>query len=113
MNSKLTTAALAALFIATTAHTAHATPTEEVFTQQMRVEFRRSDIANEAGARRLLEQLERASRRVCDRSGPGLNAGGNYRSCVQNARAEAVQKINAPMLTAVFESTPPIQLARR
>ena len=113
MNSKLTTAALAALLVATTAHNAQATTTETTVTRQMRVEFRRSELAHEAGARRLLEQLERASRRVCDHDGPGLTADRNYRSCVQTAKADAVQKINASMLTAVFQSTPPIQLARR
>ena len=113
MNSKLTTAALAALLVATTAHTAHATTTEEAVTRQMRVEFRRSELGHEAGARRLLEQLERASRKVCDYDGPSLSAARNYRTCTQTAQAEAVRKINAPGLTAVFEGASPIQLARR
>ena len=112
MNSKLTTAALAALLITTFGQAAHATPTEEVVTRTVRVEFRRSEIGNEAGARQLLERLERASRRACSYDGPALSAGRNYRACIQSAQAEAVKKINSPMLTAVHGG-PAMQLATR
>lgn len=115
MNSKLTIGGLAALFIAGAAHTqpAYASIEQTIGVRQVEVTFRRSETASEAGARNLLERLDRAARRVCAFDGPGVTAGRNYRACKNAARDEAVQKINAPMLTAVNESGAPLQLATR
>ena len=112
MNSKLTIGCLAALFITGAMHPAQASA-EEIVTRQIPVEFKRSDLGSEHGARQLLERLRNASRRACSYDGPSLTAGRNYRACVDTAQAEAVEKVNAPMLTAMFQGQRAIQLARR
>ena len=115
MNSKLTIGGLAALFIAGAASTqpAYASIEESVITRHVEVTFRRAELANEAGARQLLERLDRAARRACRNDGPALNAGRNSRACRDAARDEAVRKVNAPMLTAVNGGPAPIQLATK
>lgn len=115
MNSKLTIGGLAALFITCAASTqpAYASIQDPTAPNQVTVEFRRSEIANEAGARRLLERLNSASRRVCSLDGPSVSAARNHRACRRAARADAVSKINSPVLTAVNEGASPMQLATR
>ena len=116
MNSKLTIGGLAALFIAcaASAQPTYASIEQPGDPKQVRVEFRRSEISNEAGARRLLERLNSASRRVCSGfDGPSVSAARNQRACKKAARAEAVQTINSPLLTAVNDGGAPMQLATK
>ena len=65
------------------------------------VNYRDLDLATIAGATTLYQRLQGAARSVCDGPATGLHAYQEWRSCYQAAIADAVAKVNSPLLTAV------------
>jgi UrcA family protein len=62
-------------------------------------------IESEQGASRLLQRIEWAAQRVCARLDHGtLASRTNAKACRQTVAAAAVQKVNHPMLQAVYDS---------
>jgi len=77
-------------------------------TVSIRVPVADLDLQHADGARVMLARLTMASRDVCG-SEPRINDLGRsaiYRECVSQTLANAVQSLNAPMVTAAFKGEP-------
>jgi UrcA family protein len=62
-------------------------------------------VDSEQGASKLLQRIEWAAQRVCARLDHGtLASRANAKACRQTVAAAAVQKVNHPMLQAVYDS---------
>lgn len=71
------------------------------------ITVRYADLAvdSEQGASKLLQRIEWAAQRVCARLDHGtLASRANAKSCRQTLTAAAVQKVNHPMLQAMYDS---------
>jgi UrcA family protein len=107
-------AALLALGSADAA-TAKAYSGEETHSQKVRVSD--LDLSTEAGAAQLISRIHRAAERVC-----GMNSGGHdfalmssrsYRTCVREAAADAVAKVNSPVVTALHGGKTSLEIASK
>jgi UrcA family protein len=108
MNSLLTIGGLASMLLAsaTLAQPAAAfTAQDQAVVRTVRIDFSRTALADEQGARKVLEQLGRAARRACTLDGPTVRAraGSDFEKCRALAEAAAVRELNAPLVTALHE----------
>jgi UrcA family protein len=71
------------------------------------VSFRDLDLSSIEGATALYHRIQAAAKQVCGRPGPDLLEQGLWRSCYRNATADAVGKVNSPLLTAVHKGRTP------
>ena len=65
------------------------------------VNYRDLNLSTIHGAITLYERLKDAAQTVCDRPLTGVAAYQEWRSCYDAAMADAVAKVNSPLLTAV------------
>jgi UrcA family protein len=77
------------------------------------VRYENPAIETEQGATQLLKRIEAAAGRVCARLDHGtLASRKNVQTCSRKLTADAVSKVNHPMLLAAYESngrvTPPV-----
>jgi UrcA family protein len=66
------------------------------------VNYRDLNLSTIDGAMVLYQRLKGAARTVCDRPEPTLFAYQEWRSCYDAAIADAVTKVNNPLLTSVY-----------
>jgi UrcA family protein len=66
------------------------------------VNYRDLNLSTINGAITLYERLKGAARRVCDGPVTGVAAYREWRSCYDAAIADAVAKVNSPLLTSVY-----------
>lgn len=111
---KIASAAIVLAGLAITSQPAAAKSHDASVSRSTRIEYRPSQIVDEAGARRLFQRLERAAGKVCTLPGAEGRTGRSYRECRDSALADAVKTINAPMLSAMLKSgAAPVVLATR
>jgi UrcA family protein len=68
----------------------------------MTVSFRDLDLSNLAGATTLYHRIQSAAKQVCGYApGADLIERAAWQACYRNATADAVRKVNNPLLTAV------------
>ena len=69
-----------------------------------RVSFADLDIDSQAGADALITRLERTATRMCrpNRSGPQLQTRAQSATCRNNAVRDAVTRLDAPVVTALY-----------
>jgi UrcA family protein len=65
------------------------------------VSFRDLDLSSIAGATALYHRIQGAARQVCGQARQDLLEQSIWRACYRNATADAVRKVNSPLLTAV------------
>jgi UrcA family protein len=70
------------------------------------VNYRDLNLSTIAGATTLYQRLTHAARSVCD-EGPGVDAYREWKSCYQAAIADAVAKVNNPLLTGLHNGRSP------
>jgi UrcA family protein len=95
--------ALAALVCALGSATAWAAPDARSIT----VSFRDLDLSNIAGATTLYHRIQQAARQVCGRAASDLYEQIAWTTCYRNSTADAVRKVNSPLLTAVHTGRSP------
>lgn len=111
---KIASAAIVLAGLALTSQPAAANSSDFAATRSTRIEYRPSQIVDEAGARRLFQRLERAAGKVCTLPGAEGRRGRGYKDCRDSALADAVKAIDAPMLSAMLKSgAAPVVLATR
>ena len=66
------------------------------------VNYRDLNLSTIEGATALYQRLKNAARRVCDEPSSGLDEHRAYQACFRAAMADAVNKVNSPLLTAVY-----------
>jgi UrcA family protein len=66
------------------------------------VNYRDLNLSTIEGATTLYQRLRGAARAVCDGPETGVHAYQEWRSCYQAAIADAVSKVNNPLLTALY-----------
>ena len=93
----------AALMCALGTATTWAGPSEPSIT----VSFRDLDVSTIEGATTLYHRIQAAAKQVCGRPGADLIEQGAWRSCFRNSTADAVHKVNSPLLTAVHTGRTP------
>lgn len=71
------------------------------------VNYRDLNLSTIAGATTLYQRLTRAARSVCYEPEAGVHAYREWTSCYQAAIADAVAKVNNPLLTAVHSGHNP------
>jgi UrcA family protein len=71
------------------------------------VSYRDLNLSTIAGATTLYERLTRAARSVCYEPEAGVDAYREWRSCYQAAIADAVAKVNSPLLTQLHSGRNP------
>ena len=88
-------------------------PTPDDSMRQEHVSFRDLDLTGPAGAKTLMIRLHRAANDVCGRwdGSFDLPTQAAADACVQVAVARAVRQINQPMLTALLDTQPAMQVA--
>jgi UrcA family protein len=94
---------LAALLVAAGASAADRTATSA----DIAVKYSDVQLANEADAETLYKKLRAAARAVCDDNAGGhrtLEVRARAEKCVKQVLADAVQKIDQPLLTTVHQS---------
>ena len=72
------------------------------------VKYSGEQLGNEADAQALYTKLKSAARAVCDDNAGGhrtMEVRNRAEKCVKQALADAVRRIDRPMLTSVHEST--------
>lgn len=82
---------------------AQASAGEPAGTHSITVNYRDLNLSTIQGATALYQRLTRAAHSVCD--GPqagGVHAYQEWRSCYQAAMADAVAKVNSPLLTTLY-----------
>jgi UrcA family protein len=79
-----------------------ASATEPAGTRSVTVNYRDLNLSTIQGATALYQRLTRAARSVCDGPGAGVHAFQEWRSCYQAAMADAVAKVNSPLLTSLY-----------
>jgi UrcA family protein len=67
------------------------------------VNYRDLNLATIQGATTLYQRLTLAARSVCDGPETGVHAYQEWKSCYQAAMADAVAKVNSPLLTTLFQ----------
>jgi len=75
------------------------------------VSFRDLDISRTEGAKTLYQRIQSAAREVCGHPGADLIEAQVWRACYRNATADAVRKVNSPLLTAVHRGDKPAMTA--
>jgi UrcA family protein len=75
------------------------------------VSFRDLDLSSVAGATTLYRRIQGAARQVCGTPGADLFEQSFRRACYRGATADAVRKVNNPLLTAVHEGRKPAMTA--
>ena len=108
---------IAGFAVALTSLTAMGQPTfastrDGKITRSERVEYRRGELMNEAGARRVFQRLREGASKACS-DDIYSRRGREFQECRDGALAEAVKKIGSPQLTAVAAPATPTKLARR
>jgi UrcA family protein len=71
------------------------------------VNYRDLNLSTIAGATTLYQRLTRAAHSVCDSPEPGVDAYREWKSCYQAAMADAVAKVNNPLLTGLYNGYSP------
>ena len=71
------------------------------------VSFRDLDLSSVAGATTLYRRIQGAARQVCGHAGSDIIERSIWKSCYRGATADAVRKVNNPLLTAVHEGRKP------
>jgi UrcA family protein len=71
------------------------------------VSFRDLDLSSLAGATALYQRIQAAAKQVCGRPGGDLVEHMVWKACYRHATAEAVGKVNSPLLTAVHSGRTP------
>ncbi len=71
-------------------------------TRSETVSYRDLDLSTIEGATALYQRLKSAARHVCDEPGTYPYALQEWRSCYNAAIADAVAKVNSPLLTALY-----------
>jgi len=71
------------------------------------VSFRDLDLSKPEGARALYGRIQSAAKQVCGYAGRDLIDQNIWRSCYRNAVADAVGRVNSPLLTAMHNGRPP------
>lgn len=66
------------------------------------VNYRDLDLSTIEGATALYQRLKGAARSVCDGPSTGVAAYQEWRHCYEAAMADAVAKVNSPLLSALF-----------
>lgn len=66
------------------------------------VNYRDLNLSTIQGATELYQRLTRATRAVCDGPQTGVHAYQEWKSCYQAAMADAVAKVNSPLVTALY-----------
>ena len=93
---------LALMFTATAGAADHTATASDIA-----VKYSGEQLGNEADAQALYKKLRSAARAVCDDNAGGhrtLEVRNRTEKCVTQVRAEAVRKIDQPLLTPVHES---------
>jgi UrcA family protein len=72
----------------------------------IRVRYGDLDLATSAGAHTLYERIAGAARSVCGFEGTALIEQSLWNSCYRGAIADAVAKVNSPLLTAAQTGRP-------
>ncbi|MGH8133968.1 MAG: UrcA family protein [Steroidobacteraceae bacterium] len=67
------------------------------------VSYRDLNLSTIEGATALYRRLKVAANSVCDEPGAGIGAYQAWRSCYQAAMADAVTRVNSPLLTALYK----------
>jgi UrcA family protein len=81
---------------------AQASGAEPAGAHRVTVNYRDLNLSTIQGATALYQRLTRAARSVCDGPQTGVHAYEEWRSCYQAAMADAVAKVNSPLLTALY-----------
>jgi UrcA family protein len=72
---------------------------------QTTVKYEDLNIASPEGAAVLYSRIRRAAKNICSRiDGDGFDAYGQRQVCINKAMLDAVTKVNAPALSALFAS---------
>ena len=70
------------------------------------VSFRDLDLSTPEGANTLYRRIRTAAQKVCGYAGADVLSQNISRACYRNAIADAVAKVNSPLLTAVHTGRP-------
>jgi UrcA family protein len=70
------------------------------------VSYRDLDLSSPEGANALYRRIQAAAKEVCGRPGADLLEQSVWRGCYRHAIADAVGKVNSPLLTAVHTGRP-------
>jgi UrcA family protein len=113
MNSKILTTALLATFAGSAATAAFATSVSQpqdardMETSSVIVRYGRDDLTSDDGTKRLYERLQRAAETVCgsDQAWDVLSVMQfrDVRMCEQDAMGRAVDEVDSPRLTAMYD----------
>ena len=76
-------------------------------TTSITVSFRDLDLSGIAGATTLYRRIQAAAKEVCGHPGADLIEQGVWKACYRDATADAVRKVNNPLLTAVHAGRKP------
>jgi UrcA family protein len=71
------------------------------------VSFRDLDLSNPAGATTLYRRIKSAAKQVCGYEGTDLISKSIWNGCYTTAIADAVGKVNSPLLTAIHAGRSP------
>jgi UrcA family protein len=66
------------------------------------VSYRDLNLSTIEGATALYQRIRHAANSVCDEPGAGVARYQEWKSCYQAAIADAVAKVNSPLLTSVY-----------
>jgi len=72
-------------------------------TRSVTVSYRDLNLSTIEGATTLYHRLKVAARSVCEDSSSGLAAYQTWQSCYRAAIADAVTKVNSPLLTTLYK----------
>jgi len=72
----------------------------------VKVDFRDLDLSTSAGAQTLYRRITSAARDVCGYEGRALTDVAAWKGCYRGAIADAVAKVNNPLLTALHTGRP-------
>jgi UrcA family protein len=70
--------------------------------RSMTVSYRDLNLSTIEGATALYQRIRHAANSVCDEPGAGVTRYLEWKSCYQAAIADAVAKVNSPLLTSVY-----------
>ena len=96
---------------------AYASPDPSTSTYSQSVRVSDLDASSEAGARALLHRIRVTAARVCSRAAGRVSTDSllwtsrSYRDCVHGATSRAVATVDKPMVTALYNGSPQIQVA--
>jgi UrcA family protein len=82
---------------------AQASADHAIATRSITVNYRDLNLSTIEGATALYQRLKGAAHRVCDEPTSGLDEHRAYQACYRAAIADAVAKVNSPLLTKVFD----------